>query len=93
MPIREEESESTGTVFIIDNWTLKHAYRYDGTAYEPFLHGLSSDSALFDYDNYKILVRYMLGSANKRNIRVLSGAEYKKQVSLLTDIHEEVEYL
>jgi DNA polymerase-3 subunit epsilon len=91
--IREEESESAGTVFIVDNWTLRHAYRYDGAAYEPFLQDLSSASALFDYDTYKILVRYMLDPSNKRNMRVLSGAEYEKQAALLTDTYEDVKYV
>jgi DNA polymerase III subunit epsilon len=91
--ICEEEGDESGTVFIVDNWTIKHAYRYDGSSYEPFLQGVSPDSAVFDYDTYKILARYMLDPKNKGNIRVLSRLEYRKQVSILTDTYEDVRYI
>lgn len=87
--ITEQEHEDAGTIFIVDNWILKHAYTYEQGAYQPFLKQGSS----FDYDTYKILVRYMLDAKNKRNIRTLSNAEYRSHVSHFADTYEDVVYL
>lgn len=78
--IDEKEREGSGTVFFIDNWALVGAYRYEDGAYSPFAEDL--EKGLFDYDTYKILVRYLSSSVNKRNLSILSKAEFKKQRAL-----------
>ncbi|HWH07476.1 MAG TPA: exonuclease domain-containing protein [Candidatus Paceibacterota bacterium] len=69
--ITEAESETKGTVFVIDNWILKGSFTYEGDDYAP----LVAPSAAFDYDTYKILARYMLHRANKKNMKVISKRE------------------
>lgn len=87
--IKEEGTEETGTIFIVDNWILKHAYTYEGGSYDPFLKQGSS----FDYDTYKILSRFIIDTKNKKSIRVLTQSEYKQHLSSFTDTHEDIVYV
>lgn len=78
--IDEKEREGAGTVFFVDNWALIGAYRYEDGAFSPFAEEL--EKGLFDYDTYKILVRYLARAQNKRTLSVLSKSEFRKQLSL-----------
>ena len=87
--ITEAESETAGTVFLIDNWILAACYRYEGEEYSP----LVDASQAFDYDTYKILVRYLLDPKNRRSVRVLSSREHKELVARLEGAEGEVTYV
>jgi len=85
--ITEAASEDSGTIFLIDNWILKGAYRYEGEAYSPLTEGTEA----FEYDTYKILVRYLANARNKRSVRVLSAREHDALLARLRG-EEEVVY-
>jgi DNA polymerase-3 subunit epsilon len=87
--ITERESAERGTVFFIDNWALLGAFTYDDDMYEPLDESLNTSNG-FDYDTYKILVRYLLAKRNARSIRSLTPTEYKKQWSVCTGSFESV---
>lgn len=89
--IDEKESEEAGTIFFIDNWTLLGAFRYDGEEFSPLIEGLES-GADFDYDTYKILVRFMNNALNKRAIKVLSPKEFRTAYARATHAIDEVEF-
>ncbi len=80
--IDERENATCGTVFFIDNWTLTGAFRYEDETYAPFAEELVAD--IFDYDNYKILARYMLNPRNKKAIKILTPSEYRRQLAVCT---------
>lgn len=67
--------ESEGEVFLVDNWCLLASFTYTEFGLLPHLPG----TRRFDYDSYKILSRYVLNEAHRRNIRTLK----KQQVSEL----------
>lgn len=89
--IEEKENESAGTVIFIRDWVLLGAYRYEGETHEP-LFAEAEQAAGFDYDTYKILVRYMLNAKNRRSIRVLTDREYAAALSHIQGIEDE-EYM
>lgn len=74
--IDERQSTDSGTVFFIDDWVLRGAYRYEGDAFEPLIEDDTVGG--FDYDTYKILVRYLLVPKNRRNISVLTRPEFER---------------
>jgi DNA polymerase-3 subunit epsilon len=84
--ITEQKDENSGTLFFIDNWSLKGAYRYEDENYSP----LVENGGGFDYDTYKILVRFMRNPANKRALKVIDSTEYQSMIRTCTDSHEEV---
>ena len=91
--IDEKENPERGTVFFIDNWALLGAFKYDDGMYEPLDDSLSQSGSAhssFDYDTYKILVRYMLAKRNARSIKVLSKSEFTKLFAECTGSHERV---
>ena len=89
--INEKESADKGTVFFIDNWALLGAFKYDDGMYEPLDESLTqSAQSGFDYDTYKILVRYMLAKRNARTMRVLTPSEFRKQFAECTGMHERI---
>jgi DNA polymerase-3 subunit epsilon len=82
--INESESEESGTIFFIRDWVLIGSFRYDGEACSE----LPLTENNFDYDIYKILVRFMLNPTNKRSIKVLSEREFKKEYARCTGSYE-----
>jgi hypothetical protein len=62
--IKDEVDEYDGTAYVIDNWCLIKTFSYSGTE--------SSEEEKvvveFDYDAYKILVRYFLKNEGRRTI-------------------------
>lgn len=89
--ITEVESADTGTVFFIDNWVLRGAFRYNGETNEPLIEGIDSN-AYFDYDTYKILARFMLNPKNKRAIQVLASNAFTRQLARCAGAFSEEEY-
>ncbi len=96
--IDEKESEHAGTVFFIDNWTLLGAFRYEGEEFSPLVQGINGENGTeqeginFDYDTYKILVRFMSNSKNKRSITVLSPKEFRVAYARATNATDDIEY-
>ncbi|MDB5187959.1 MAG: polC [Candidatus Kaiserbacteria bacterium] len=84
--ITEQKDENSGTIFFIDNWSLKGAYRYEDGNYSPFI----ESGGGFDYDTYKILVRFMRNPVNKRAIKVISTTEYQAMMAECTNSYEAV---
>lgn len=72
--ITEAQSETKGTVFVIDNWILRGSFTYEGEDYAP----LVAPNTGFDYDTYKILARYMLNHTNRRNIKTITERECQR---------------
>ena len=74
-----------GEVFLVDQWCLVSSFRYSDIGYQLQISGPHR----FDYDAYKILLRYVLNRANAGKIRLLSreemstllGREYDPHVS------------
>lgn len=66
--IEEKSSDGGKEVLIVDNWCLVGSIRFseeDDRESREFGHD-------FDYDNYKILARYILDKKNRKNIRLAS---------------------
>jgi hypothetical protein len=87
--ITERDGESSGTVFFIDNWILRGAFRFDGDSYGRLI----DEKTSFDYDTYKILIRYLLSKSNSKNVRVLTPSEYKSHYARCTGHYEEEVYV
>jgi hypothetical protein len=49
-------------------------------------------STEFDYDTYKILVRFMANPKNKRSITVLSPKEFHTQYARATHASDDIEF-
>jgi DNA polymerase-3 subunit epsilon len=86
--ITEQDGESSGTVFFIDNWILRGAFRFDGDSYERLI----NEKTNFDYDTYKILTRYLLNKTNSKHVRVLTPSEYKSCYAKCIGHYEEEVY-
>ena len=84
--ITERENENSGTIFFIRDWVLLGSFRYDGEQCSE----LPLAEKDFDYDLYKILVRYMLNPKNRRSIRTLTEREFQKEYAQCTDSYENV---
>ena len=85
--IDEKESEGSGTVIFVDNWALLGAFRYDADEFSPLTEGGMPDG--FDYDTYKILVRYMLNPRNRRSVRTLTKKEFAQAYARATGSYEQ----
>jgi DNA polymerase-3 subunit epsilon len=75
----EERSplSNEGEAFLLDDWCLLSTVRYSE-------HGVDrrvADASRFDYDTYKILLRYMRDSSNKRNMRLIERREIGRFLS------------
>lgn len=71
----EERDEFTGEgeVFLVDQWCLISSFRYSDNGCQLRISGPHR----FDYDAYKILLRYVLNRANVNRIRLLSKEEMR----------------
>ncbi len=88
--IEEKQTDaSAGHLFIVDQWNLMHAFNYSEDGLSRFLpqaHG-------FDYDAYRILVRYLF--AKPRTVKPLSTTELKRllaQAGVLPAADEETHF-
>jgi DNA polymerase-3 subunit epsilon len=70
-----------GEVFLVDQWCLLSSLKYSryGTECRP------QQNPTFDYDSYKILLRYLLNRVNRKNIRVVARGEFDRLVQTLED--------
>jgi DNA polymerase-3 subunit epsilon len=82
--ITEQETEDSGTVFFVRDWVLIGSFRYDGEDCSE----LPLTEHNFEYDIYKILVRFMLNPKNKRAIKVLSDTEFKREYARCSGTYE-----
>lgn len=73
----EEKGTEQGEVFFVDQWCLVGSYSYaeDGSARHQ------NGDHRFDYDSYKILLRYITDRANRRSIRRIPREEFEKFVN------------
>jgi len=74
--IEEKETAESGTVFFVDNWILKGAFCYRDEDFSPLAEHMPV--GFFDYDTYKILVRYMLDKKHRRSMRQLTKDEFSQ---------------
>jgi DNA polymerase-3 subunit epsilon len=67
--IREYSEEGTsGEAFLVDQWCLLGSLRSSGEGFQDIQPGLNG----FDFDTYKILVRFLAVPKNRRSVVVLS---------------------
>jgi len=67
----ERGIDGTGELFIVDNWRLLAALRFNGSEWEEFI----PPHFRFDYDVYKILSRELLKRRPKVTVRELTSRE------------------
>lgn len=82
----EEKGErpGEGIVFFIDEWRLKASFRYEDGVYSEFLP--ASDA--FEYDAYKILVRFINNRSNRRAIKLVNRKECDRMIAELSHSFE-----
>jgi DNA polymerase-3 subunit epsilon len=73
MVIDEKGEDDAGEVFLIDHWRLVSSFRYSALGYVAHLRGTHR----FDYDSYKILLRYLRDGRNRRTIRMVPRKEFE----------------
>jgi DNA polymerase-3 subunit epsilon len=66
-----DTSGDQGELFIIQNWCLLGAVKFEGELVEQFLKG----SSAFDFESYKIMVHFLLDKKNRRKLREISSVE------------------
>ncbi|MBM2845783.1 MAG: polymerase epsilon subunit [Bacteroidetes bacterium] len=71
--IDERGEENAGEIFLIDQWRLVSGFKYSDIGHEHHLKSMHR----FDYDSYKILLRYLRDGKNRRNIRVVPREEFE----------------
>ena len=67
---RDEDDEG-GESFLVDQWCLLLSARHSGEGFQEVIPGLER----FDYDSYKLLLRFLKEPRNRKKVRVLSGQE------------------
>jgi DNA polymerase-3 subunit epsilon len=68
----EEKGENRGEAFLVDHWCLLSSVRFGEDGEQDVVPGTDS----FDYDSYKILLRYLSNPRHRRSVKVLSPKEY-----------------
>ena len=68
------KKETQRELFLIDNWCLVSAYKATGAGFEKSAHVQHR----FDYDSYKILLRYVMSPENHESIMPYSRKEFEK---------------
>jgi DNA polymerase-3 subunit epsilon len=70
----EEKADSAaeGEAFLVDQWCLVASVRFTDDGFRNALPGANT----FDYDSYKILLRYLRDRKNRKTIRRLTRAQY-----------------
>jgi DNA polymerase III subunit epsilon len=77
----EEQGEHLREMFVVDNWCLLASYRTSGDGFENVQRG----SHRFDYDSYKILLRYLQQRRATTRVRIIRRDEMTR---LLREIGE-----
>lgn len=72
----EEKGADLGEVFFVDQWCLVGSYSYSDDGSDRHVKG----EHRFDYDSYKILLRYLTDRGNRRNIRRVPQKELEQFV-------------
>ena len=70
--VEKGEDQKQGDAFLVDQWCLLSSVKYSDGGYEEVTPG----SDTFDYDSYKILLRYLGSPRARRTIKRLSPQEY-----------------
>jgi DNA polymerase III subunit epsilon len=86
--IDERGTEESRTVLFIRDWVLVGAYTYEGDSFEPLFRDVEQEKG-FDYDTYKILVRYLLSPKNRRSLHVLTDRELHHTMERITGSADE----
>ncbi len=76
--IEERGEEGEGVVFLVKDWRIVESYLYDGSADSGAMREFLPPLEYFDYDTYKILVRYVLNSTNRSRIHEVSEREFHR---------------
>jgi len=66
------DTEGEGEAFLVDQWCLVSSVRFTDDGFHDVLPGGNT----FDYDGYKILLRYVRNRKNRRTIRRLTRSQY-----------------
>jgi DNA polymerase-3 subunit epsilon len=73
--IRERPGpEGEGEMFLVDQWCLLAGLKCSDFGQGPFLRG----SYTFDYDSYRILLRYLLDRRNRSSLRTIDRSEMRR---------------
>ncbi len=80
--------EGVGAFFLVKDWKIVASYLYEDGALREFL----PKGAGFDYDTYKLLVRYILNPVNKSRVKEISHSEFKRTYMELEGEYEAVIY-
>lgn len=67
------DDEKGGEAFLIDQWCLVSSVRFSDEGFRDVLPGGNT----FDYDSYKILLRYLYNRKNRKTIRRLTKNQYE----------------
>jgi len=84
-PILVEEkngSDAEGEAFVIDRWCLVCSFKFDETGAERLLPA----KYVFDYDSYKILARFLVGSPHQSRLRQISQAELEQLLNRFASV-------
>lgn len=73
------DDEKEGEAFLVDQWCLVSSVRFTDDGFRDVLSGANT----FDYDSYKILLRYLRNRKNRKTIRKLNKREYDSILSEL----------
>jgi DNA polymerase III subunit epsilon len=79
--IEERKSDEEKQSFILDNWCLLNEIKTDGLGAE-----VTNLSPEFDYDSYKIILRYIKDPLNKKRIRPMSYQALQKNLEMIESI-------
>jgi DNA polymerase III subunit epsilon len=83
--IEEKRDDMEKHSFVIDNWCLIADIKEEDGGTEVITH-----SPAFDYDSYKIFLRYLSDRANKKRVKEISQKELDQLLSQESFIEEEV---
>ncbi len=73
------DDENEGEAFLVDQWCLVSSVRFTDDGFRDVLPGANT----FDYDSYKILLRFLRNRKNRKQIRRLTKDQYD---SLLNEL-------
>lgn len=71
--IEEKNGSPEGEAFLIDQWCVLGSFKFDEAGAERFLPA----DYVFDYDSYKILVRFLLGPKKHARLKQLTYADLR----------------
>ncbi|HEX9007124.1 MAG TPA: exonuclease domain-containing protein [Bacteroidota bacterium] len=77
--LEKGEDQAHGEAFLVDQWCLLSSVRYADDGFQEVVPG----SNTFDYDSYKILLRYLSDPRHRKTIKIMSPQEYASFITSL----------